>query len=110
MSLYMQGGMPLPRSLSSSAGRRKASVLLAATKGKQLKLRFLRTQPAYGRTNSYQAAEASEEINEKRYNSNKSPVASGGKSKPDVNTLRDPFGEFSSGDKTDKTVKLPQIH
>jgi len=38
-SVAVAGGMPLPRSLAHAAGRRQAAILLAATKGRPLKLR-----------------------------------------------------------------------
>lgn len=86
--------MPLPRSLSSSSGRRKAAVLLAATRGKPLKLRFLPSRPTYTQP---EAAASEIRVEEDR------------PSIPDVKTLRDPFGEFS-GKQTESTVKLPQIN
>lgn len=77
--------MPLPRSLASGHGRRKAAVLLAATKGKQLKLRFLPSRRGYSRTSSARAEDTKKDAS--------------------VESLRDPFSEYS----TDSTVKLPQI-
>jgi hypothetical protein len=38
-SVAVVGGMPLPRSLANAPGRRQAAILLAATKGRPLKLR-----------------------------------------------------------------------
>jgi hypothetical protein len=38
-SVAVAGGMPLPRSLAHATGRRQAAILLAATKGRPLKLR-----------------------------------------------------------------------
>ena len=37
----MQGGVPLPRSLATRGGRQKAALLLAATNGGDLRLRWV---------------------------------------------------------------------
>jgi hypothetical protein len=97
-SASVEGGMPLPRGLSSSSGRRKAAVLLAVTKGKTLKLRFLPMK------STINAAEEEDDP--------EGAGTSGIAQTPSANDLRDPFGEFSgTGDeKIKSTIKLPHIN
>lgn len=69
--------MPLPRNLATKIGRKKAALLLAATKGSTLRLRYI----PQGGHEGPQFREA--------HSKSQASIT------PNVNILRDPFGEYS---------------
>lgn len=74
-SAAVQGGTPLPRSLTTKDGRQRAAILLAATKGLTLRLRFV---PRHGNTASFAFQAGARSLS---------------------SSARDPFGELRGADR-----------